>query len=844
MPYCDHLKILGSTACNKTYDSHENENRKTVISAYVPQNADSNTEEKFRNIIMPKKITYKNIINGNKPGLTELSNDKTYLENEIPLRKRIKAEVEFLHRKNIQKQYDLPFSDASKEIKSINFSNYEKCFSEELNATKKLNLEETSDLGMFSDTDLNTLKFKKLTHFQIRKCNSSQNSIPITKLNSKPIEMINVNCDDKSLTDNIKYVDNDSSDSKFNSEKNINAFDMEALSEFEISILADESMHENINAKENDDYETSLLENDTVTNDDMELISVKDSDILEDKITATLDAIVTDQCETLIEQNRISMSTKIHKSLTHDSGLVTDERNITRIETCGSLEIQNTNYPHECVEKFELHTNKCINENSEKRIIIKDCNIVKDQNITPIPENMSRFKSLSETNLIIDIELDKKENNLAKSKVSDKVLENMNKNSIDLNFDQGISLHNNKNITDKIILNEKNEFPIREKHCLINDNEKTTFTNKNYLNICIGNKTLITDKNVSNNMDSIVTFDENTKSKKITIDQDVSFKKEMSSVSNEIYKTNETSVKSIISNEIVSNNNTRELNIKKEFEEEISKNLENVSGDVVKETFKGHVKSVNREEIKQNIDQIPDYYEDEKEDLINPGWDTVKELSNDEERYRQVKDCWKSATIPNPNKNLTYHSFRKRNLNKEEISTRVIKPRKRQATSNLNKQNTKRSRLCTFTFDNHIQSKVKEKNVKVEELKKEMKNKINYLNELCNQQEIRLQSYQLCSGNKTIQKQNYSELRDIRIHYQQKISSVTREYRSKINEYDHQYQSRIDALKKNRNEVFQFYNFYKGLQDEQKDPTILTSNQLEELNEIENIYLQLNNYYK
>ncbi|GFR25034.1 uncharacterized protein TNCT_595621 [Trichonephila clavata] len=653
-----------------------------------------------------------------------------------------------------------------------------------------------------------------------------------------------------------------------------------AFNEFELSILSNESKHKNIYEKNycNDDYEASLLEDDTIFYDNSEILNIKETNdsckelsvdtkkaniyiknedkatfvkdkILKDQRTVILDcdpkleslaenddvkgkkhATVADACKNLKKENQISTSENIkkQKSLTNEKP-VANEKNPSIIENYVSLEVQNTNHLNEYTKKVKFHINKNNSENDKTRIFnVKDCNIMNNQNMTTIPMSMQEVKPFSKiTEKITDrTKLAKKENNLIKSKVSIKDPENIFENHITFNSNQGASFSNESDVIIKeISLNEKNELSVLKQD--INSKKKNAFISKSNLNISSGNETAITDKNATNNMAKTFATDKNEISKEYIVDHDVLFSKKISSDPSEK----------------IANNNIKELNSGNKLEEKISTSFEKkISEAIAHKSVKENEKLADGEEIKRKVDQISDYYEDEKEDLIDPGWNIIKKLSNDKERYRQVRDCWNSTTIPNPNKNLTYHSFRKRHLNNKE-AINAIKQHKRHATSNLNNQNTKRSRSCTVTYDNHIQSKITEKKLKTEELKKEMNDKINLLNDMMHQKKVRLQNHQLVYGNKTVQNYN-SELKDIQNHYQQQVSSITKKYHRKISQYDTQYQSGIEALKKNRKEVFQFYNFYKGLQDEQKDLTILTNDQLQELNEIENIYEQLDTYYK
>ncbi|CAL1285728.1 unnamed protein product [Larinioides sclopetarius] len=247
-------------------------------------------------------------------------------------------------------------------------------------------------------------------------------------------------------------------------------------------------------------------------------------------------------------------------------------------------------------------------------------------------------------------------------------------------------------------------------------------------------------------------------------------------------------------------------------------------------------------ESKQDAkDIIPDYFDEEKEDLINPGWNKIKELSTDEERYRQVRDCWRSKSIPNPFKNLTYYSYRKRKINREEDNTYKKRQHKRHASSNLNDKNAKRSRLCTYIFDDRIKSIEKEKEIETKTLKEKMYDELNHLNEQCCQEEMGIDHFY----GHSFDPRRQSELNNLRRDYQLRVQSVTDKYNQKANDCYGLYTAEINKLKNNRNEVLQFYSFYKGLnKDEYEDPTILTNVQTQELEEIENIYNQMDLHYK
>jgi hypothetical protein len=70
----------------------------------------------------------------------------------------------------------------------------------------------------------------------------------------------------------------------------------------------------------------------------------------------------------------------------------------------------------------------------------------------------------------------------------------------------------------------------------------------------------------------------------------------------------------------------------------------------------------NSPEQKPNIISKRDDYvsnnPQENEDNNNPEWELLRKLETDEERYRAVRRRWRNLIIPDPNKDLTYRSWR------------------------------------------------------------------------------------------------------------------------------------------------------------------------------------------
>ncbi|KAL7630674.1 UNVERIFIED_CONTAM: hypothetical protein RMT77_019121 [Armadillidium vulgare] len=69
----------------------------------------------------------------------------------------------------------------------------------------------------------------------------------------------------------------------------------------------------------------------------------------------------------------------------------------------------------------------------------------------------------------------------------------------------------------------------------------------------------------------------------------------------------------------------------------------------------------------------------ENRDINDPKWNVYKKLETDEQRYYIVRKHWKSLIVPDPNENLTLHSYRRRRKNpkKEPKVEHILRKGKR-----------------------------------------------------------------------------------------------------------------------------------------------------------------------
>ncbi|XP_076042492.1 uncharacterized protein LOC143026273 isoform X2 [Oratosquilla oratoria] len=93
---------------------------------------------------------------------------------------------------------------------------------------------------------------------------------------------------------------------------------------------------------------------------------------------------------------------------------------------------------------------------------------------------------------------------------------------------------------------------------------------------------------------------------------------------------------------------------------------------------------------------------EENKDNEDPAWNYLRLLETDEERYKMVRNKWKNVVIPDPNKNLTYHSFRRTKVKAAEplIKLNALKRKRCQGGENgMEGPSSKKSRAVNLDFN-------------------------------------------------------------------------------------------------------------------------------------------------
>ncbi|RXG67662.1 hypothetical protein Avbf_12840 [Armadillidium vulgare] len=108
------------------------------------------------------------------------------------------------------------------------------------------------------------------------------------------------------------------------------------------------------------------------------------------------------------------------------------------------------------------------------------------------------------------------------------------------------------------------------------------------------------------------------------------------------------------------------------------------------ETVCQRVNEDNMQKVQDKGNNLPDF-QTTKEEIVDseikdddlhlkdPKWDVYKKLETDEQRYYIVRKHWKSLIVPDPNENLTLHSYRRRRKNpkKEPKVEQILRKGKR-----------------------------------------------------------------------------------------------------------------------------------------------------------------------
>ncbi|XP_067120952.1 GRIP and coiled-coil domain-containing protein-like [Centruroides vittatus] len=238
-------------------------------------------------------------------------------------------------------------------------------------------------------------------------------------------------------------------------------------------------------------------------------------------------------------------------------------------------------------------------------------------------------------------------------------------------------------------------------------------------------------------------------------------------------------------------------------------------------------------------------------DINDPEWENIRCLNTDDERYSAVKACWASKRVPNPNKDLTRHNYRLRKMDKEDYKASVndTSKGKRTVTSERvdvvdNKRRKVETAFCTEILDRKIdqENQLYKKRRDQEEQKYLIDlRKVNY--EICKSKQL-LEQQCLQKIEQTKSSSVYfftnpplsvtKKIIKLRNKESREIDIAERRFADANKRLEHNFNVSLNKLKKAREEVLKFNQFYCGLS--KSDPTVLKGKRLEEVRLMEEMY--------
>uniref|UniRef100_A0A1B6M0Z1 Uncharacterized protein n=2 Tax=Graphocephala atropunctata TaxID=36148 RepID=A0A1B6M0Z1_9HEMI len=241
--------------------------------------------------------------------------------------------------------------------------------------------------------------------------------------------------------------------------------------------------------------------------------------------------------------------------------------------------------------------------------------------------------------------------------------------------------------------------------------------------------------------------------------------------------------------------------------------------------------------LEENTDQKKKPYEffefvstdpQENEDNYNPEWQKLGQLTSDEERYKAVRDRWRSLVPPDPNRDLTCRQWRERN-HKQSQNVQSANDDHQMYIDH------ERNQLCTAVFEMKIKKMVQEMEIsRVKMYDQRQKD----FTKLANVQDSEQRILRNRGGNNIdmaiLNKQHLEECCQLKIRYDEelkRIRTITEE--------------KIRILKNASDEVLLFQKFYRGVgAGDDQVCLYMTDIQVQELMETEQMLEQYSKFYQ
>ncbi|XP_023213121.1 uncharacterized protein LOC111615912 [Centruroides sculpturatus] len=247
-------------------------------------------------------------------------------------------------------------------------------------------------------------------------------------------------------------------------------------------------------------------------------------------------------------------------------------------------------------------------------------------------------------------------------------------------------------------------------------------------------------------------------------------------------------------------------------------------------------------------------------DIKDPKWEMMKSLNTDDERYRAVKACWGSKSLPNPNRDLTLHNYRLRKMKKEgyKESANDARKGKRTATSEPvdiidSKRRKVETAFCTVVLDREIDKEHQLYKKRHDQEKQKYFSDVQKIkHEICKRKQLLEQEYlqkiEKTKSSSSIYNPLSKRVREwktskevmLRNKESREIGIAKRRFADANKKLEDNYNVTLNKLNKAREEVLKFNQFYCG---SSKLNPVLEGKRLEDVRMIEETFNAFDKVY-
>ncbi|XP_046391904.1 uncharacterized protein LOC124160180 [Ischnura elegans] len=255
----------------------------------------------------------------------------------------------------------------------------------------------------------------------------------------------------------------------------------------------------------------------------------------------------------------------------------------------------------------------------------------------------------------------------------------------------------------------------------------------------------------------------------------------------------------------------------------------------------------------------------ENADNNNPEWQLLQKLETDEERYKAVRKRWRNLIVPEPNKDLTCFTWCRKNHSVPQSPIEAPKNVRIRTSSeeDINKgrkrtfsactidspirrgrgmrQTEKRVRTvsCTRVYDDKIATLRRHVSEECLKIDRERMYALEGLEKKFLFEKRSLSNWALNTGYSI-----YRELNELDRTHKMLRQNVASSYEDLSSQVWEKKASEINTLEAASQEVLAFHKFYQGLDTSAPESMVLTEEQMEEIEEINDMYDAFGRFYE